>query len=150
MSGNLSTWAVADERVADETNDPQGVALCLWIWSGAQARMAFFADDLLEIRFKAGTTLSLSTMMEMLDYFERQASGLRAHLVIDISGLDDVEADVPPRFNRLIRNLRAAMLGSGPADQVLARFFMRKLDGDRTCAYFERRSDAVEFVLRNA
>ena len=75
---------------------------------------------------------------------------LRAHLVIDISGLDDVEADVPPFFNGLIRNLRVAMLGSGPADQVLARFFMRKLDGDRTCAYFERRSDAVEFVFRSA
>ena len=70
MSSNLSTWAVADERVADESNDPQGVALCLWIWSGAQARMEFFENHLLEISFKAGTTLTLSTMQEMLAYFE--------------------------------------------------------------------------------
>lgn len=150
MSSSLSTWPAAGEHVAEESNDPQSVALSLWAWSGAQARTEFFENHILEISFKAGTTLTLSTVQEILAYFEAQANDLRAHLVVDISGLDDVEADVPPYFNGLIRNLRVAMLGSGPADQVLARFFMRKLDGDRTCAYFERRSDALEFVSQSA
>ena len=150
MSADLSAWAVADELVIDEFNDSIRVPRCLWIWSGARSRMAFFEDHVLDIRFKAGTTLTLSSMQEMLAYFEKQENELRAHLIIDISGLDDVEADTPPFFNGLIRNLKVAILGSGPADQVLARFFLRKLDGDRACAYFERRSDAVEFVLRRA
>ncbi len=76
MSSNLSTWAVAGEHVADESNDPQSVAMCLWIWSGAQARMEFFENHILEISFRAGTTLTLSTMQEMLAYFEAQANEL--------------------------------------------------------------------------
>ena len=74
MSSNLSTWAVAGEHVADESIDPQSVAMCLWIWSGAQARMEFFENHVLEISFRAGTTLTLSTMQEMLAYFEAQAN----------------------------------------------------------------------------
>ncbi|MFF5793079.1 hypothetical protein ACFY5D_13615 [Paeniglutamicibacter sp. NPDC012692] len=112
--------------------------------------MAFFEDHILEIYFPPGTMLALSTLEEMSEYYEERTNEVYPHLLIDISGLDDVEADVPPYFNGLIRNLRVAMLGSGPADRVLARFFMRKLDGGRTCAYFEQGSDAVEFVLRSA
>ena len=112
--------------------------------------MTFFEDHILEVQFKTGTTLTLAMLVEMLEQFESRSSGLAARLIVDISGLDDIGPDVPAYFNSLIRNLRVGVLGSGPADQVLARFFMRKLDEDHTCAYFERRNDAVEFVLPSA
>lgn len=111
--------------------------------------MALFEDSILEIGFLPGTMLTRAAMEDMVDHFKERANKVRAHFIIDLSGIDNLEVDVAARVDRIIRNSRVALLGSGPADKVLARFLMRKLDPERTCEYFERRANAVEYVLRS-
>ncbi|WP_183509481.1 hypothetical protein [Paeniglutamicibacter cryotolerans] len=141
-----------EEKSASLTHvsDPETAAAQLWTWTAPFSRMTFSEDNVLEVGFSPGTTLTVATFMHMQEQYFSRTSELDAHLIIDISGLDGVAVGVAEYFSKVVSKNRVAILGSGPADRVLARFFIRKLLRDHSCAYFERFSAAREHVLTHA
>lgn len=121
-----------------------------WSWTGAFGWMTLSADDVLEIGFVPGTLLSAQVTEEMHRQYKSRFKEPDVHLIVDISGVDGVAAGVPKQFSAMIPRARVAILGEGPADRVLARFFMRKLSPGHNCSYFENIDKAREHVLSYA
>lgn len=112
-----------------------------------QALLTFRGDGLFEVNFKPRTELKIPVMVDLLARVDTEAEQRVKYLLVDLGGLDSVDADVAGIFNSTCKGIRIALLGSGPADRVLARFFMRKLDPLRQLSYVESRRDALAFLL---
>jgi hypothetical protein len=113
------------------------------------AQLNFFADDLLEVNFTPRTELKVPMVVELLTHADAWPEHRAKYLLIDISGLDSVDADVSCIFNSTTKGVRIALLGAGPADRVLARFFIRKINPSRQLTYVESRHDALAFLFEH-
>lgn len=120
-----------------------------WTHESEHAQLAFFPSELLEVKFRARTELTVETVTELLKLADARLDRPVKYLLVDICGLDRVDADVPCLFNPVTEGMRIALLGAGPTDRVLARFFMRKIDPLRRFTYVESRQDALAFLLEN-
>lgn len=121
----------------------------VWTQQSEQAQLTFFANELLEISFSPRTELTVPTVMELLAFLDARIQRRIKYLLVDIGGLDRVDADVSRVFNSMTKGMSIALLGAGPADRVLARFFVRKIDPLRRFTYTEGRQDALTFLLEN-
>lgn len=122
-------------------------SLPAWTHESEHAQLTFFPSDLLEVKFRPRTELTVETVTELLALPAARLEHTVKYLLVDICGLDRVDADVPCLFNPMTEGMRIALLGSGPTDRVLARFFMRKIDPLRRFTYVESRQDALAFLL---
>lgn len=147
--GHISGPAEGDLSIATSL-DPGATSVGNWTWTGPCSWMTFTAERVLEIGFSSGTILTVAALVEMQEQFLSRSRGLDARMIIDVSGLDGVAIGIPPLFSKVVAKNRAAILGSGPADRVLARFFMRKLLREHQCAYFEHWGAAREYVVTHA
>ncbi|WP_411730555.1 hypothetical protein [Paeniglutamicibacter sp.] len=134
--------ATASEVVAP------GAAQLLWKSTQPHVQIRYFDDDLLEVSFTPGTVLTISMVQDILNALTSRLETKTGHLLANISGLSNVDTDVARVFSKFSRNVRVALLGSGPADQVLARFFMRNLHPEHLCAYVEGREEAIAFLYK--
>jgi hypothetical protein len=121
----------------------------VWTQQSEQAQLTFFANELLEISFSPRTELTVPTVMKLMAFLDARIQRRIKYLLVDIGGLDRVDADVSRVFNSMTKGMSIALLGAGPADRVLARFFVRKIDPLRRFTYTERRQDALTFLLEN-
>ena len=113
------------------------------------ALLTFRGNELLEVNFKPRTELKIPVMVDLLARVDTELERRVKYLLVDIRGLDSVDADVAGVFNSTCKGIGIALLGSGPADRVLARFFMRKIDSLRRLSYVESRQDALTFLLEH-
>lgn len=141
---------VGQDRLAGVFQGPPSTELLpISTLESRHALLTFHGLDLLEVQFKPRTVLTAVMVVELLDRIASVPEQRVKYLLIHICGLDAVDSDVPWIFNSSTEGIRIALMGAGPADRVLARFFMRKLDPSREMAYVEGRQDALEFLLRN-
>ena len=113
------------------------------------ALLTFRGKELLEVNFKPRTELKIPVMVDLLARVDTELERRVKYLLVDLGGLDAVDADVAGIFNSICKGIRIALLGAGPADRVLARFFMRKIDPLRQLSYVESRQDALTFLLEH-
>lgn len=121
----------------------------VWSQDSRYARLKFFANELLEVEFRPRTVLAVETVRELWDLADTRLERKVQYLLVDLCGLDSVKSDVASLIDHMTEGMRIALLGSGPADRVLARFFMRKVDPGRRYAYFENRQDALAYFHEN-
>ncbi|NKG19429.1 hypothetical protein [Paeniglutamicibacter terrestris] len=121
----------------------------VWTQENEHAQLTFFANELLEISFSPRTELTAPTAMELLAIANARLEHRIKYLLIDICSLDRIDVEVSRIFNSVTEGIRIALLGAGPTDRVLARFFVRKIDPLRRFTYTERRQDALAFLLEN-
>ncbi|MDO2935652.1 hypothetical protein Q2T94_15190 [Paeniglutamicibacter sulfureus] len=112
------------------------------------ALLTFHGNELLEIDFKPRTELTVPMVLELLEDIGKAERRVR-YLLVDICGLDSIDPEVSCIFNSTTKGVRSVFQGSGPADRVLARFFMRKIDTSRRFTYVENRQDALAFLLNH-
>lgn len=122
----------------------------VWTQESEHAELTFHTNELLEISFKPHTELTVPTVTGLLATANTRLEHRIKYLLIDICGLDRVDAEVSRIFNSETGGIRIALLGAGPTDRVLARFFARKIDPLRRHTYTERRQDALAFLLADA
>ncbi|MFL4477653.1 hypothetical protein ACIPUB_05145 [Paeniglutamicibacter sp. ORCA_105] len=113
------------------------------------ALLTFRGNELLEVTFRPRTELKIPVVVGLLALVDAELERRVRYLLVDIGGLDSVDADVADIVNSTCKGIRIALLGSGPADRVLARFFMRKIDPLRQLSYVESRQDALTFLLEH-
>lgn len=121
----------------------------VWIETTSQATLRYFGNELLEIRFAAGSRFKLSNATEITRACVEHAGSKISYMLFDISGLDDLDMGLSSYFDEVAEGIPVALVGTGPADQVLARFFMRKIDPLHRCLYVESRAAALKFLARH-
>ncbi len=117
-----------------------------WNASLPYAALTYFTDDILEIVLDPDTRFSTSLVFGIVNEFSARCETRAGRVLIDISGITSMENDVARVFGQITASMRVALLGFGPADRVLARFFMRKLDSKNSCIYVEERQQALDFL----
>ncbi|MDQ0094607.1 hypothetical protein [Paeniglutamicibacter psychrophenolicus] len=117
----------------------------VWSQNIKHARLTFFANELLEVDFHPRTVLSVETVRELWGLADARLERKVKYLLVDVCGIDSVKPNVTALIDPMTEGMRTALLGSGPADRVLARFFMRKVDPARRYMYVESRQDALAF-----
>lgn len=122
----------------------------VWSDSTSETTLTYFENEMLEISFVHGTRFKLSSATEVTRTALAHTGSTIRYLLIDVSGLDDVDMCLSTYFDEVSEGIPVSLLGSGPADQVLARFFMRKIDPLHRCSYAETRADALEFLQKHA
>lgn len=121
----------------------------LWSSSLAPVAISYFDNDLLEISFEPGTALTLPMMQEILESLTPRLETKTGHLLVSICGINNVDAEAARVFSKISTTMRVVLLGAGPADRVLARFFMRNLPADLPCRYTEGREEAMAFLYES-
>lgn len=125
---------------------PEGTAQHpVWSQDSKHARLTFFANELLEVEFPSRTLLSVQMVRELWDLADARLERKVKYLLVDLCGIDGVKSDVTALIDLMTEGMRTALLGAGPADRVLARFFMRKVNPARSYTYVESRQDALAF-----
>jgi hypothetical protein len=113
------------------------------------AQLTFHGNELLEVVFMPHTDLKVPILVALIARVGLEPERRVKYLLVDIRGLDSVDAEVAGIFNSVSKGICVALLGSGPADRVLARFFMRKIDPLRQLSYVENRRDALTYLLEH-
>ena len=121
----------------------------VWRSSLPRVGMSYFENDPLEISFEPGTALTVPMMQEILESIAPRLETTTGHLLISICGINTVDGDAARVFTKISTNMRVALLGAGPADRVLARFFMRNLPSDLACRYTQGREEALDFLYES-
>ena len=147
--GHISGLAGGDLSLTT-SSDPHAISVNPWTWTGLCSSMTLSEERVLKIGFSPGTTLTVAALVEMQGEFLARSRGLDVHLIVDVSGLDGVAVGIPTHFSKIAAKNRVAILGAGPTDRVLARFFLSKLPREHRCAYFEHWGSAREYVVTHA
>ena len=119
----------------------------MWTTGNERAELTFFAPELIEAKFHPGTVLTLETVRELWDLADAHLERKIKYLIVDLCGLDRVKADATAMLDPMTDGIRVALLGTGPADRVLAKFFMRSFNPARQFTYVESRQDALAFLF---
>ncbi|MDO5745259.1 MAG: hypothetical protein Q4P23_12405 [Micrococcaceae bacterium] len=117
-----------------------------WTASVSRARLSYYTPDLLELDFSLGTRLTLPLVHDILDEFSARCEHKTGRLLVYVSRISSVDAEVVRAFSKITSTMRVALLGFGPADRVLTKFFMRNHDPQHPCAYVEERGEALDFL----
>lgn len=150
----MNSLVISGDAPGDSTElafraDPENPR-AVWNDSTPESALTYFDNHMLEIRFVLGTRFKHAGATEITRASLSHPGSPIKYLLIDISGLDDVDMCISSYFDEITQGIPVALVGSGPADRVLARFFMRKIDPLHRCGYVESRSAALEFLGRHA
>lgn len=135
------------DRAAPLASEQCQTPTTLWKESLRFVDMVYFDNDLLEMDFVWDTVLNSSMIKDVLELLSSRLPSTAGHLLVNISGLNNVEYDTTRIFSKFAGSLRLALIGTGPADLVLARFFMRNLPADLPCLYAQTREEAMAFLF---
>ncbi|WP_181578484.1 hypothetical protein [Arthrobacter sp. AQ5-05] len=119
----------------------------VWTIDNERAELTLVGSELLEAKFHPGTVLTLETARELWGLADAHLERKIKYLIVDLCGLDGVKADATAMLDPMTDGIRVALLGTGPADRVLARFFMRSFNPARQFTYVESRQDALAFLF---
>lgn len=121
----------------------------LWTSALPHVNLWYFDNGLLEMSFTPDTVLTSPMVHDILVLLSSRLGSDPSHMLANISGLNNVDGDATRVFSKVSTMMRIALLGTGPADRVLARFFMRGLPEDLTCHYAEERAKAMAFLFNS-
>lgn len=124
-----------------------GTGKLLWTSALPNVHLSYFDNGLLEMGFPPDTVLTSSMVQDILALLSSRLKSDPRHMLANISGLNNVDGDATRVFSKVSTMMRIALLGTGPADRVLARFFMRGLPEDLTCHYTQDRAEAMSFLF---
>lgn len=132
--------AMAGPREAPERGTPD--------WNSASAGVWKHSHDLVEVSFGSGCVLEADIVNEVAHGVGGLMENPPVRVLIDVSGLARVEPAAAAKFRKVEGVSRLALIGYGPADQVLARFFMTSMAGGTNVPidYFQDRAAAFEYL----
>lgn len=117
-------------------------------WSCDCATVWRHPGNILEVTFVPGCALDSTLLNEVARGAESIIEHTPVHVLVDISSLVRVDPPAATAFSTYDGLGRVAILGFGPADRVLARFFMTATTSEATAemSYFEERSAAFAYL----
>lgn len=117
-------------------------------WASKCASLWKHPQNVLEVAFVPGCALNSALLQQVAQGAATLFEHAPVHVLVDISSLTRVDPLAAEAFRTFDSLGRVAILGFGPADRVLARFFMTATSESATAEmrYVEERAAAFEYL----
>lgn len=117
------------------------------LWSRGCLSVWRHSADLAEVSFQHGSHLTAGLVLEAAHAAQAADPAPILHLLADVSGLHSVDPEAVRAFAETGLTGRLALVGRGPADEVIVRFALSAMPLAPEVRYFQDREAGLAFAL---